>query len=92
MTAGNILAEFNFLKSDVVAFPKNLISTYCLSMKDMILLQKALYKKFDIETNVLLRKAGLIIYIPKSQLPKLSKIVKKYMVPSMYYKLNGNKI
>lgn len=67
-----------------------ILSTYCFSMKDMRLLQKALHTKFDIETNVLLRKAGPIIYIPKSQLPKLSKIVKKFMVPSMYYKLNGN--
>jgi len=62
-----------------------ILSTYCFSMKDMILLQKALHTKFDIETNVLLRKAGPIIYIPKSQLPKLSKIVapyvKKHMAP-----------
>jgi ubiquinol-cytochrome c reductase cytochrome b subunit len=56
-----------------------ILSTYCFSMKDMILLQKALHTKFDIETNVLLRKAGPIIYIPKSQLPKLSKIVAPYV-------------
>lgn len=67
-----------------------IISTYCFSMKDIILLQKALKKNYEIETNVQLRKAGYILYIPKSQLPKLSKIVKNFMVPSMYYKLNGN--
>ena len=55
-----------------------ILSTYCFSMKDIILLQKALKTKFDIETNVLLRKAGPIIYIPKGQLPKLSRIVKNF--------------
>lgn len=66
------------------------LSTYCFSMKDIILLQKAFYTKFDIETSVQLRKAGHILYIPKGQLPKLSRIVKNLMVPSMHYKLNGN--
>jgi len=56
---------------------------------DIILLQKALKLNFDLNTSVFNNKNGLIIYFPKDQLPKLSNIVKKFMVPSMLHKLNG---
>ena len=65
-----------------------ILSTYNFKMEDCILLKDALFKKFNIETTINQRKAGLIIYIPKNQLPKVSGIVKNYMIPCMYYKLN----
>lgn len=70
--------------------PSGLIfSTYCFDIDGVTLLQKALKNKFDIETTIQSRKAGLIIYLPKNQLPKLSKSIRDLMIPSMYYKLNG---
>lgn len=57
-----------------------------------ILLQTAFLRKFDINSTIQTRpggQAGLILYIPKNQLSKLSTLVKQYMIPCMYYKLNG---
>jgi len=66
-----------------------IISTYNLKLNDITLLQNALKKNFDLDTSVFNNKNGLIIYFPKNQLPKLSNIVKKFMVLSMQHKLNG---
>jgi hypothetical protein len=66
-----------------------IISTYNFNSHHINLLQKALKKNFDLDTSVFNKKEGLIIYFPKNQLSKLSNIVKKFMIPNMYYKLNG---
>jgi hypothetical protein len=66
-----------------------ILSTYCFNMEDHILLKTALKNKFDLDSTIQKRKAGLTLYIPKNQLEKLSKLVKQYMIPCMYYKLNG---
>jgi ubiquinol-cytochrome c reductase cytochrome b subunit len=66
-----------------------IISTYNFTFNDIILLQKALKLNFDLDTSVFNNKNGFVLYFPKNQLPKLSNIVKKFMVPSMYHKLNG---
>jgi hypothetical protein len=68
-----------------------IISTYNFFKKnDLNLLQKALINNFDLVTSVIrVAKNGLVLHLPRGQLSKLSNIVKLYMVPSMYYKLNG---
>lgn len=66
-----------------------ILSTYKFNSHHISLLQKALKKNFDLDTSVFNKKEGLIIYFPKNQLPKLSNIVKNFMIPNMYYKLNG---
>jgi hypothetical protein len=66
-----------------------ILSTYYFNMEDNILLKTALKNKFDLDSTIQKRKAGLTLYIPKNQLEKLSKLVKQYMIPCMYYKLNG---
>jgi ubiquinol-cytochrome c reductase cytochrome b subunit len=64
------------------------ISTYNFKLNDIILLQNALKSNFDLITSVFNQKNGLVLYFPKNQLAKLSKIVKQFFVPSMYHKLN----
>ena len=66
-----------------------IISTYNFKANDITLLQNALKKNYDLDTSVFNNKNGFVLYFPKNQLPKLSNIVKIYMVPSMYHKLNG---
>ena len=66
-----------------------IISTYNFKLNHIILLQKSLKNNFDLDTSVFNNKNGLVLYFPKNQLSKLSNIVKNFMVPSMYYKLNG---
>ena len=66
-----------------------IISTYNFNANDLVFLQKALINNFDLVTSVFNKKEGLVLYFPKNQLSKLSNIVKIFMEPSMYYKLNG---
>lgn len=48
---------------------------------------------YNLEVSI--QKAGVeeknqfIVYVPKSNMPLFSNIVKKHIVPSMHYKLNG---
>jgi len=86
----NPLSLAIWLMDDGGVHPSGMIfSTYNLKLYEIELLQVALKNKFNLDSNIQSRKAGLIIYIPKNELPKLSLIVKKFMIPSMYYKLNG---
>lgn len=68
---------------------RKIISTYNFKLNDITLLQNALKKNFDLDTSVFNNRDGVAVYFPKNQLPKLSNIVKKFMVLSMQHKLNG---
>lgn len=65
-------------------------STNCFTLKDIQLLVSLLENKYNLKTSI--HKTGIVnqysIYIPKSNLNKLIKIVKPHIHPSMYYKLN----
>ena len=63
------------------------ISINSLSELDIERLQKALLKKFDIVTSK--ENQGLFFY--NNQIEKLSKIIKPYMLSSMYYKIQSYK-
>jgi hypothetical protein len=67
------------------------IATNCFTEKEVLFLCEILKKKYNIISSK--SKTGrdkeYIIYIYKSSLLNFSNIVKPYMLPSMYYKLNG---
>jgi LAGLIDADG DNA endonuclease family len=67
------------------------IATNCFTEKEVLFLCEILKKKYNITSSK--SKTGrdkeYIIYIYKSSLLNFSNIVKPYMLPSMYYKLNG---
>jgi hypothetical protein len=64
-------------------------STNSFSLKEVKFLAELLNKKFGLTTSI--HKTGAInqynIYISKSSMPKLKKIVKPYIHPSMLYKI-----
>lgn len=64
-------------------------STNSFTLEDIKYLGEILKNKYNINYSII--KTGTInqynIYIPKEFAIKLGKIVKDYMVPSMYYKL-----
>ena len=67
------------------------LCTNCFKKEEVLYLISILKKVYNIDSNI--QSAGsenqYIIYIPKSSMLKLSKIVKPYMISSMHYKLNG---
>jgi LAGLIDADG DNA endonuclease family/NADH-Ubiquinone oxidoreductase (complex I), chain 5 N-terminus len=67
------------------------IATNCFTEKEVLFLCEILKKKYNITSSK--SKTGrdkeYIIYIYKSSLLNFSNIIKPYMLPSMYYKLNG---
>jgi len=63
------------------------ISTKNFSYEDILLLQSALKERYSLISTIQCHKEKHIIYFP--QKPLLSKIVKDYMIPCMYYKLNS---
>ena len=65
------------------------IPTDCFCLQDIIRLQTVIFEKYKITCTVKKHKSNNVIYFPKNQLSCLSKIVKPYMIPCMYYKLNN---
>ena len=68
------------------------LASNCYSLEDLEFMCKLLKIKFGIKANIHLAGAKsndqYIIYICKESMPLLISIVKPYMHPSMYYKLN----
>jgi ubiquinol-cytochrome c reductase cytochrome b subunit len=65
------------------------IKTEGFSFSDIEILQNSLKTRYLLITTIHCHKDKWILYFPKSELLALSKIVKPYMIPSMYYKLNN---
>lgn len=67
------------------------IATNSFTYKDLERITKFLYDKYKLECSII--KTGhenqFNIYFPKKTMPFLSKFIKPYFVPSMYYKLNN---
>lgn len=65
------------------------IKSFCKA--DVKRMQFVLKDIYNLEVSI--QKAGVqekfILYVPKSNMLLFSNLVKKYMVPSMHYKLNG---
>lgn len=60
-------------------FTKEEVQYLCLILKE----------KYNLDTTMQIQSSKYIIYIPKRSMENLSKIVKPFMLPSMYYKLNS---
>lgn len=65
------------------------ISTVCFSYEDLQRLTKFLKQKYNLDCTLQCQNNKYRLYILKKSMPMFSSIVKKYMVSSMYYKLNG---
>lgn len=64
------------------------ISTEGFVLEDIERLQSALFDVFNLRYSIQHHKHQYILYLSKAQLSVLSQIVKVYMIPCMYYKLN----
>ena len=63
------------------------ISTNCFTKEDIERIIVFLFHKYKISCSLHKQGSQYTMYIPKKSMPIFSKTIKKYMVPSMYYKL-----
>ena len=65
------------------------IATNCFTPKELIALCEVIYKKYQILCTVQSggKNKGHVIYISVKSMPIFSKLVKPFMLPSLYYKL-----
>lgn len=63
------------------------ISTQCYTHQDLVRLQQVILKNFQLKTTLHKSKEKWVIYFPKSQCPKLSRLIKDLLVHSMHYKM-----
>lgn len=64
------------------------ISTESFTLEEVKLLQAALFERFDLRYSIQRHKEKHILYLSKEQMPALQRLVQRYMLPCMYYKLN----
>lgn len=65
-------------------------TTHCFEKKDVERLVLMLKTKYDLNCSIHCYKlTQFTIYVPKRDMTKFSKIIKKYLVKSMHYKLGG---
>lgn len=67
-----------------------MLSTYCFSYDDNILICSILNEKYGLKCTIHSKKAGFSIYVWPDSMRKLRSIVLPYMVSSMHYKVMGN--
>ena len=65
------------------------IATHRFCLQDVTRLKTVISEKYKITCSVEKERSSYVIYIPKDQLSFLEEIVKPYMIPCMYYKLNN---
>lgn len=69
------------------------ITTNSFKKKDIERIQYVIKKLYNIDITIQSTgakdKEKYILYIPKKSMSLFSNLIKKYLVPSMYYKLNG---
>jgi len=65
------------------------IATNCFTIKELDFLCKILNKKYNLTVTIQSggKNKGNTLYINKKSMPIFSKLVKPYMLPSLYYKL-----
>lgn len=64
------------------------VSTYSFKLEEIKLLQKALFKKFALETNFFRdRDKGFRMYFRKRETQKLVPIISKFIIPNLAYKI-----
>jgi ubiquinol-cytochrome c reductase cytochrome b subunit len=65
------------------------LCTNILSEKEVLLLCNILRRKFNLKANIHSDRNQYVIYIHKSSIQNLTRIVESHIHPSMKYKLNG---
>ena len=67
------------------------IATNCFTIKEISFLSKILREKYRIISSIISggKNKGYCLYIHKCSMPRFSNLIKMYMLPSLYYKLNG---
>lgn len=63
------------------------LCTSAYSMEEQHILQKALEKRFHIQTVLHFARANVRIYIPSAQVNKFCSIVEPFLLPTFFYKL-----
>ena len=70
------------------------IATNCFEKEELKIIQQVLKEKYNLEIRI--HSAGkenqYVLYIPKNNMRTFSKLIKKYLVRSMYYKIEAAKI
>lgn len=79
MDDGSIKSKFHKAK---------IINTQCFTKKEVLLLMKILKDKFKINTKLREQKDGYQIYIFSESVDSFKKLIGKYMIDSMRYKLD----
>lgn len=79
MDDGSIKSKFHKAK---------IINTQCFDKKEVLLLIKILKDKFKIDAKLREQKEGYQIYILSESVDKFRKIIEKYIIDSMKYKLD----
>lgn len=65
------------------------ISTYSFKLKEIWLLQKAIFNRFSLESNYYKdRDKGLRMYFRKSEMQKLIRVISNYIIPDLRYKIS----
>lgn len=67
-----------------------LINTQCFAKKDLKRLQKALWEKFGIKTNLKKEPTGWRLYLLAETVSKFVSLIEPYIIPSMRKKLGIN--
>jgi hypothetical protein len=64
-------------------------ATNCFTIKELNFLCEIIKKKFNITLTVNSggKYKGHVLYIHKKSMPTFAKLIKPYMIPSLYYKL-----
>lgn len=64
------------------------ISTYSFKLKEIILLQKAIVKRFSLDSNYYMdRDKGFRMYFRKSEMQKLTRVISDFIIPNLQYKI-----
>lgn len=63
------------------------LHTNCFTREEVMLLSLALNTKFNIKSTLHKNQDNFVIYIVAESMPRLKKLLKPYLIPSMYYKL-----
>lgn len=64
------------------------ISTYSFKLKEIWLLQKAIFNRFSLESNYYKdRNKGLRMYFRKNETQKLVRVISKFIIPNLRYKI-----
>lgn len=64
-----------------------MINSQCFSKKDLRLLQKVLFRSFQVETTLRKDKKGFRIYLLSKTIRNFIEVINPYVIPAMRYKM-----